>query len=224
MKFGHSISAIGLGAALLSAVGAAAADPAPAAGQKTVVYYLPEGTPLSSLPPAPAGTTVQVVFYKPNDAAPAAQAPAPAPAPAVAPAPAPAPAPAVAPAPAPAQAVAPAPAPAPVAATPTVGMQLLQNDHYYAYMFLDNDTHFEAAVPCGSDIDFKIGEDAGKQYWRLVSCDPAVCRVKLEHDSDGVFPFRIDKAEIELKAVMPGKTDVVFVCGPKRVTVHFTAM
>jgi hypothetical protein len=91
---------------------------------------------------------------------------------------------------------------------------------------MDNDAHFEAAVPCGSDIDFKIGEDiSGRLFWRLQpGYDPNVCFVKLEHDSDGVFPFRIDKAEIELKAVMPGRTDVVFVCGPKKVTVHFTAM
>ena len=152
-----------------------------------------------------------------------------APAPAATPAPATVAAPAPAATPAPATVAAPAPAvqyqaaPAPTAVPPSA--QLLQNDRYYTYTFLDNDTHFEASVPCGSDIDFKIGEDASSQlYWRLVSYNPAVCRVKLEHDSDGVFPFRIDKAEIELKALMPGKTDVVFVCGPKKVTVHFTAL
>ena len=126
-----------------------------------------------------------------------------------------------APAPAPA-AVAPAPPAAPTTPAPA-GAKLLQHDRYYTYTFMDNDTHFEASLPCGSDIDFELGEDTN-QYWRLVSNNPAVCRVKLKHESDGVFPFRRDKAEIELKAITPGKTDVVFVCGPKRVTVHFTAL
>ena len=75
-----------------------------------------------------------------------------------------------------------------------------------------------------SDIDFNLGEDPNRgQYWRVVSYDASVCRVKLEHDQDGVFPFRYYKAEIELKALRPGRTDVVFSCGGKRVTVHFSA-
>lgn len=124
---------------------------------------------------------------------------------------------------APAQA---APAPAPAAApTPPPAARLLQNDKYYAYSFLGQDEHFTASLPVGSDIDFKLGEDAGSgRYWQVTSYDPAICRVKLEHDQDGVFPIRWDKAEIELKAMMRGSTVVVFVCGEKRFTVHFTAL
>ena len=138
-------------------------------------------------------------------------APAPAAQPGVvsAPAPAAAPAPAVQPAPAA------APAPAPAAA------KWLQNDKYYFYNFLGADEHYATSLPPGSDIDFDLGEDPGNGlYWRVVSYNPAVCRVKLEHDHNLVMP---DKAEIELKALAPGRTDVVFTCGPKKFTVHFTA-
>lgn len=145
----------------------------------------------------------------------------PAPAPGVTAAPAATPAPA--PAPAPATAAAPAPAAASTAAP--AGSQIIQNDKYYSYTFLDADVHFEASLPVGTDVDFELGENVSDRcVWRLVSCDPAVCRVKLKHDQDGVFPFRWDKAEIELKAIGRGSTDVVFTTGEKKVTVHFTGM
>ena len=93
------------------------------------------------------------------------------------------------------------------------------------YRFLGQDEHFETSLPVGSDIDFELGEDAGSSlYWRVTSYDASICRVKLEHDQDGVFPVRWDKAEIELKALRPGSTDVVFTCGTKKLTVHFTAL
>ena len=157
---------------------------------------------------------------------------APAPAPGVIPAPAPAaaqpgviPAPAAAPAtvsaPAPAAQSAPAAAPAPAAQPAPAAAKWLQNDKYYFYNFLGADEHYETSLPVGSDIEFDLGEDPGNGlYWRVVSYDPRVCRVKLEHDHNLVMP---DKAEIELKALYPGRTDVVFTCGPKKFTVHFTA-
>lgn len=131
-----------------------------------------------------------------------------------------APAPAAVAAPAPAAVAAPAPAPA--AAPP--GTSLLQNDRYFSYTFLGQDEHYETILPVGSDIDFELGESPSSGlYWKVVSYDPGVCRVKLEHDRDGVWPLRRDKAEIELKAMRPGRTDVIFTCGNKRFTVHFTA-
>ena len=102
--------------------------------------------------------------------------------------------------------------------------KLLQNDKYFSLTFLGQDEHYETSLPVGSDIDFDLGEDpAGGSYWKVLSYDPNICRVKLEHDQDGVWPFRRDKAEIELKAICPGTTDVVFGNGAKRFTVHFTA-
>ena len=124
-------------------------------------------------------------------------------------------------APAPAAVAAPAPAPA---AAPPPGTRLLQNDRYFSYSFLGQDEHYETTLPVGSDIDFELGEvPASGYYWKVFSYDPGVCRVKLEHDQDGVWPLRRDKAEIELKAIRPGRTDVIFTCGSKRFTVHFTA-
>jgi|GEM_PF-1712785 len=166
---------------------------------------------------------ISVAAYAAGTPAPAAVA-APAPAAVAAPAPAAvaAPAPAAVAAPAPAATAAPAPAAAPAATA--APMQVLIHDKYYFYSSLGPDEHFEISLPVRSDIDFKLAEDPGRGlYWKVVSYDASICRVKLEHDRDGIFPFRYDKAEIELKALRPGRTDVVFVCGGKKVTVHFSA-
>ena len=141
-----------------------------------------------------------------------------APAPGTISAPAPGTIAAPAPAAAPANVAGPAPVPAPVTA------KLLVDDSYFSFDSLGQDEHYTVSLPTGSDIDFDLGENPGSQlYWRLVSYNPSVCRVKLEHDRDGVFPFYRYKAEIELKAMITGRTDVVFACGTKRFTVHFTA-
>ena len=101
---------------------------------------------------------------------------------------------------------------------------LRQNDRYFSYSFLGQDEHYETTLPVRSDIDFELGEvPSSGYYWKVVSYDPSICRVKLEHDQDGVWPLRRDKAEIELKALRPGRTDIIFTCGSKRFTVHFTA-
>lgn len=120
---------------------------------------------------------------------------------------------------------APAPAPAATAApaapaAPAGNFALLQNDKYYAYMFLGKDEHYEISLPVGSDIDFELGENPGSRiYWRVVSYNAGVVRVKLEHERDG-----LDKSEIELKAIGRGSTDVVLTTGEKQFTVHFTAL
>lgn len=120
---------------------------------------------------------------------------------------------------------APAPAPAATAApaapaAPTGNFALLQDDKYYAYMFLGKDEHYEISLPVGSDIDFELGENPGSRiYWRVVSYNAGVVRVKLEHERDG-----LDKSEIELKAIGRGSTDVVLTTGEKQFTVHFTAL
>lgn len=138
---------------------------------------------------------------------------------------APAPAPMSAPAPAPVPAAQPAVQPVNPQPAASYTVRLLQNDKYFFYTFLGQDEHYETSIPVGADIDFSIGEDPNNGlYWKVLSYDAGICRVKLEHDRDGIFPFRRDKAEIELKAIRPGKTDVIFICGTKRFTVHFTAL
>ncbi|MBP5182123.1 MAG: hypothetical protein J6331_03735, partial [Lentisphaeria bacterium] len=69
----------------------------------------------------------------------------------------------------------------------------------------------------------ELGEDvAAGLYWKVISYDARVCRVKLKHER-AKLPFRREKAEIEIKALWQGATDVVLVCGRKKVTVHFSA-
>ena len=102
----------------------------------------------------------------------------------------------------------------------------LINDHYYSFTSLARVEEFQVNLPVGSDIDFELGEDVdARRYWVLFpSYNPNICRVKLEHDRDGFWPFRRDKAEIELKAVSRGTTKVEFQCAEKRVIIHFTAL
>ena len=158
-----------------------------------------------------------------NDRTPASiPAPKPSPAPIPAPTPATISAPTIAPPPAPAPSNVPMhPAPPPHHAY----VKPLQDDARYAYHTLGQDEHFEVSVPIGEDVDFELFENSrGGRRWQLVSYDSNICRVKLERDYDGHFPNRRYKAEIELKARRPGKTSVVFSCGTKKVTIHFTAL
>ena len=99
----------------------------------------------------------------------------------------------------------------------------LADEQYLDYATLGHDEHFEASVPVGKDIDFDLSESTSN-VWRLVSNDARICRVKIEHDRDGKFNRRRFKAEIELKALRPGNTTVVFASGPKKITIHFTAL
>ena len=69
----------------------------------------------------------------------------------------------------------------------------------------------QATVPLGGEIDFALEEDASRaQYWTISSYDSAVCRVEIEHDREGIWPFRRDLAKIELKGVAKGTTTVLF--------------
>ncbi len=101
----------------------------------------------------------------------------------------------------------------------------LIHDKFYALSRLAEKTELQVSLPRGSEIDFELGEDGeNDRYWTVSQYDPAVCRVKLEHDTDGVWPFRYDKAEVELKAVGPGQTSVIFKCGGKSLIVHFSVL
>lgn len=97
----------------------------------------------------------------------------------------------------------------------------LIHDKYYAFGALPNKTELRASMTPGSEIEFELGENgASNKYWSVSQYDAAICRVKLEHDTDGIMPFRYDKSEIELKALAPGETSVVFQCGGKTFTVY----
>ena len=117
------------------------------------------------------------------------------------------------------------PPPPPVPGAPVA--RVLVNDGYYRFRDLPPVSVFHANVPVGSDIEFKLGEDIERgMIWSLAGgYDPRICRVKLEHDRDGVRSFRHDKAEIELKALGRGATRIEFVnANGKRVIVNFYGM
>ena len=102
------------------------------------------------------------------------------------------------------QPVSAAPAPAPAAAR-----QLIHNRRY-ALSDLTN-VAYQATVPLRGEIDFELEENATKgEYWSITSYDSTICRVEMEHDRSGIWPFRRDQAEIELKGLKQGTTPVVF--------------
>ena len=126
------------------------------------------------------------------------------------------------PPPAPGTVAAPPPPPSVPPPLPRPPYKLLQNGRYYAYAVLTHDEHFEIALPPGAEIRFELGENPGRRYpWQVVSYDPNICRVMLGYGRAGLSPRR-EKAAILLQAVYRGRTDVVFTCGRKKLTVHFT--
>ena len=141
-------------------------------------------------------------------------------------APAPAPGTVAAPAPAPATVAAPAPAPvvaAPAATVPSAPM--LQHKRLYYWSFLGQVEQFQIQIPVGSEIEFELEENRNRNlYWSVISYDARICRIKIDHDRDGIFPFRIDKAEFEIKALWRGTTTIELVCGNKKVIIYFTAI
>ena len=134
------------------------------------------------------------------------------------------------PAPAPAAVAAPAPAPAPVAAPPAPAQAaqpatMLEHHRYYSWNSLRAVEHFQVQLPVGSEIEFDLQEHRNRNlHWSVVRYDGRICRIKIDHDRDGGFPFRYDKAEFELKAIWRGTTTIELACGRKRVFIHFTAL
>ncbi len=90
------------------------------------------------------------------------------------------------------------------------GVPLIHRKYYSLSAIADNSV-YQATVPLNGEIDFELAEDTDNgYYWTISSYDSRICRVEMEHDRDGFWPFRYDKAEIELKGLMPGSTMVVF--------------
>ena len=107
----------------------------------------------------------------------------------------------------------------------TAARRMLQHHRYYTWSSLGPKEYFQVQLPVGSEIEFDLQENPAKNlYWNVISYDARICRIKLEHDRDGVFPFRVDKAEFELKALWRGTTTIVLSCGGKKITIDFTAL
>ncbi|MBS1371108.1 MAG: hypothetical protein HPZ91_14245 [Lentisphaeria bacterium] len=134
----------------------------------------------------------------------------------------PAAAPAVVPTPAAAPAARVLPPAVPVQPAAPVSLPPLIDDRFYSLKSIGA-TEYQVTLPVGSEIDFKLEEDADNgQYWSLSTYDAHICRVKMEHDRDGIWPFRYDNAEIELKGLTPGTSRIVFNYPGKTFVVHVT--
>ncbi|MCQ2353084.1 MAG: hypothetical protein MJ033_06370 [Victivallaceae bacterium] len=107
--------------------------------------------------------------------------------------------------------VAPQAVPAPAARNNTFQGIPIVNDRYYSLAaFTAGD--YTAMVTPGKDIEFKLAANvARRELWRVESYNPAICRVKLEYDEKGFWPFRYDLAEVEIKGISRGVDNVVFV-------------
>ena len=114
-------------------------------------------------------------------------------------------------------------APAPAPGTIPPGTLPLVNDRFYSYSSLRDVEVTQVTLPIGSDIEFDLQEHVDRRiYWQLISYDPAICRIKLEHDRDGVWPMRYEKSDIKIKGIAPGYSVVEFAAGSKRFIVHVT--
>lgn len=78
----------------------------------------------------------------------------------------------------------------------------LANDRFYRFKELGN-IPFGITLVRGGDVEFDV-EAAERDLWQVTSYDRKVCRVKLEHDRKGVWPFKSYRAEVEIEGVAPG--------------------
>ena len=115
---------------------------------------------------------------------------------------------------------APAPAPAPAPVPPPPPVQMLTHEGFYTLESLPPVSVFQASVPAGRAIAFRLGEHRG--YWWSVApgYDPRICRIDLNHRHKGRT-----YAKIELSGMSRGTTNVEFVNpAGKRVIVRFTSL
>lgn len=72
-------------------------------------------------------------------------------------------------------------------------------------------TVYQTTVPLAGEIDFELEEETSQgRVWSIASYDPAICRVEMEHDRDGILGIQREQAEIELKGISRGTTTVRF--------------
>lgn len=89
----------------------------------------------------------------------------------------------------------------------THGTVPLVDERRYKLNDLENVT-YSATLSPGRDIEFKL-EESETAKWQIKSSGNRFCRVEMEHDRDGVWPFRRYDAEVEIKALRKGKCEVV---------------
>ncbi len=93
---------------------------------------------------------------------------------------------------------------------PSVPVPLLIDDQKFRLNALP--PVLQANLFAGQDIDFELEENPEANfYWRVVKYDPTFCRIKLEHDRGGFWSS--PEAEIEIKALRSGTTEIEFAAG-----------
>ena len=90
---------------------------------------------------------------------------------------------------------------------PAAPARPLINDRFYALNEISLHP-YQLTLSRGDDFEFELRESDGK-IWTLARCDGNICRVKIKHDRDGIWPFRYDKAEVEIEALRAGKTTII---------------
>ncbi len=78
----------------------------------------------------------------------------------------------------------------------------LADDGFYRFNDLGSIPYGVVLTP-GGDVEFEL-EAAELDRWKVISFDRKVCRVKLEHDRKGVWPFKSYRAEVEIEGITPG--------------------
>ena len=126
------------------------------------------------------------------------------------------PPPVVAAPPPPAAVPAPPPPPAP-------RFRHLKHRHSYAWAGLADEETLLVTIPRGSEISFNLQEFPRRRlFWSTAAADSRYCHVHVRHEQVGRIPHRVENANIRLKAVWPGQSEVVLVCGPKKVIIRVT--
>lgn len=119
--------------------------------------------------------------------------------------------------------VAPPPPPAPAPLPPPPAAQALMHNGFYTLETLPSVSVFQATVPAGRDIEFKLSEHPmRRQYWNVVgNYDARICRVEMEHKHKHGRSY----LKVELNAMYRGTTNVEFVNpAGKRVIIQFTSL
>lgn len=100
----------------------------------------------------------------------------------------------------------------------------IADDAFYRLASLAEKAEFQLSLPVGEDIEFKVEEDTGKKhFWSAAACNTTCARIEVKHERDGFWPFRVDSAEIEIKAVAKGREKLVFSYPGRSIIIHLNA-
>ncbi len=104
------------------------------------------------------------------------------------------------------------PGPAPVS---------LRNEQYVEAAAIPDKAVYRVSTTVGHDVEIQLGEESAKnELWQPVSYNPDACRLKIDHEKKGFWPFTREYAEIEIKGLVRGQQELVLQCGTKRIIIR----